>query len=50
MDSATCAKTFENPWSTHRRTWAKERFIPGGTTVDFYKCWSKAFFKGAIVV
>jgi len=22
MDSGTCAKKFENPWSTHKRTWA----------------------------
>jgi len=35
MDSGTCAKKLEKPWSTQKGVWASKRFFPGGDQTHF---------------
>jgi len=39
-------KKFENPWSTHKRTWASEGFIPGGDNSGLLQVVAKSIFQG----
>ena len=47
MDSGICAKTFDKPWSRHKRAWPSEGFFPAkNNSIDFSRWWPKAFFPG----
>jgi len=35
IDSGTCAKMLEKPWSTQKGAWASKRFFPGGGQMHF---------------
>jgi len=46
MDCGTCAKTFENLWSRHKRNLGVGRIYSKGDKSGFLQVVAKAFFKG----